>query len=193
MSRLSEGPASTLSGEVSWCCVQPPANILCITSAPFYNVGFLPYGSLVRAFFLPGCLIFWRGKPDRWTSSLHKNIHANNKSLDGAPSALASAPNWITTSRKIFSMTLRSWRAVVVVLIILSRVMNPLWCRVSRSTLNNKHSRSEGKFGKTCFKWLFARRRKYMETWTQVMHLKWEVTWMHGTQPNTFYMGQAGE
>jgi len=35
--------------------------------------------------------------------------------------------------------------------------------------------------------------RKYLETWTHVMHFKWEVTWTHGPQPNTFYMGQAGE
>jgi len=29
--------------------------------------------------------------------------------------------------------------------------------------------------------WLFARQRKYMETWTHVMHFKWEVTRTHGT------------
>jgi len=41
--------------------------------------------------------------------------------------------------------------------------------------------------------WLFAHRRKYIETWTHVMHFKWEVIWTHGTQPNTFYIGQVGE
>jgi len=35
--------------------------------------------------------------------------------------------------------------------------------------------------------------RKYMETWTHLMHFKWEVTWTHGTQPNTFYMGLVGK
>jgi len=41
--------------------------------------------------------------------------------------------------------------------------------------------------------WLFARRRKCMETWTHVMHFKWKMTWTHGTQSYTFHMGQAGE
>ena len=41
--------------------------------------------------------------------------------------------------------------------------------------------------------WLFARRHKDMETWTHVMHFKWEVTWTHGTQSNIFHLRQAGE
>jgi len=30
-------------------------------------------------------------------------------------------------------------------------------------------------------------------TVTYLMHFKWELTWTHGTQPNTFYMGQSGQ
>ena len=30
-------------------------------------------------------------------------------------------------------------------------------------------------------------------TYTNLMHFKWEVTWTHGTQLNTFYVGQACE
>jgi len=41
--------------------------------------------------------------------------------------------------------------------------------------------------------WLFARRCKYIDTWTHEMHFTGKVAWTHGTQPSTFCMGHAGE